>query len=160
MIRYSANTGIDWDYILRMGNWWFDRIADAYREPTRAEQREALGKLAEEIRTLKKTAENAQSLDESMRANPNTAVSVRFNEVLLTMFLPQTVNTVQVEDRWTMRFELDKLGFALASYRADHGGVPGKTRRPDAELPCGTAQGRLQRRRLALSARRHGLSTL
>ena len=139
LIRYSANAWIDWDYVLRMGNWWFDRIAYAYRQPTRAEQREALAKLDEEIRKLRKTAEDAKSLDEAMRNNPNTAFSVRFNEVLLTLFLPQITSNVQVEDRWIMRFELDKLGFALASYHADHGAYPAKLANlaPDcvAELP-------------------------
>jgi hypothetical protein len=126
LIRYSDRTAIDWDFILRMGNGWYDRIADAYRKPTRAEQKKALGKIEEDIRKLKKMAEDAQSLDESMRNNPGKAFSERFSEVILTMFLPQISSYLHIEDRWIMRFELDKLGFALAAYRADHGAYPAK----------------------------------
>jgi len=51
LIHYSASTAIDWDLVLRMGNSWYDRIADAYRKPTRAEQRESLSKVDEDIRS-------------------------------------------------------------------------------------------------------------
>ena len=33
-----------------MGNSWYDRIADAYRRPTRAEQKQALKKVYEDLR--------------------------------------------------------------------------------------------------------------
>ena len=126
LIHYSASTAIDWDLILRMGNSWYDRITDAYRKPTRAEQKEALSKVDEDIRRLKKTAEDAASLDKLMLGNPRKALSERLSQVLLTMFLPQIPTCIQVEDRGIMRFELDKLAFALASYRADHGAYPAK----------------------------------
>lgn len=121
--RHSADTGIDWDLIFREGNSWFDRIADAYREPTRTEQREAMSRVEDDFRKLKKTAADATSLDELMLVNPRKAVSKRLSQVLLTVCsLP--LDYIQYEDRWSMRFELDKLSFALASYRADHGSYP------------------------------------
>jgi hypothetical protein len=109
-----------------MGNWWFDRIVYAYRMPTRAEQRQAIGELDAEIRKLKETAEDAQLLDELLRENAHKALSVRCSEVILTMFLPSVTTGRSFEDRLNMRFELDKLGFALAAYRIDHGAFPAK----------------------------------
>ena len=159
LIHYGANTTIDSDLVLRRGNSWYDRIADACRKPTRAERREALRRLDRDLRRLYKTAADAKSLDKSMLANPRQALSERFSEVLLTVLLPE-ITFLQSEDRGTMRFELDKLGFALASYRADRSALSGKARRPDAALRCGSAQGHLQRLRVALSARRQGLSAL
>jgi hypothetical protein len=126
LIHYSASTAIDWDLILRMGNSWCDRIADAYSKPTQAEQREAISKVDEDINRLKKTAEDAQSLDKLMLDNPSQALSERFSQVLLTVFSCWKPLYIQVEDRWIMRFELDKIGFALASYCADHGAYPAK----------------------------------
>ncbi len=121
--RHSADTGIDWDLIFREGNSWFDRIADAYHKPTRTEQREAMSRVECDFRKLKNTAADATSLDELMLVNPRKAVSERLGEVLLTVCsLP--IDYIQCEDRWSMRFELDKLSFALASYRADHGAYP------------------------------------
>jgi hypothetical protein len=123
--RYAADTAIDWDLIFREGNSWFDRIADAYRKPTRAEQREAMSKVEDDFRKLEKIAADAQSLDELMLVNPRKALSERYSQVLLTLIsLP--IDYIQCEDRWSMGFELDKLGFALASYRADHGTYPAK----------------------------------
>ncbi len=126
MIYYGADTAIDWDLVLREGNSWFDRIADAFSKPTRAEQREALSKVEDDLRKLKKTAADAKSLDELMLGDPRKALSERFSQVLLTIYSPLLPHYIQVEDHWTMRFELDKLGFALASYRADHGAYPAK----------------------------------
>lgn len=126
LLHYGAGTPIDWDLTLRMGNAWFDRLADAYRKPTRAERKKAVSMIDEDFRRLKKTAADAKSLDKLMRSNPRKALSERFGQVFLAMFLPPITLYVDVEDRWTMRFELDKLGFALAAYRADRGAYPAK----------------------------------
>ncbi len=126
LIHHSTSAAIDWDYILRMGNSWYDRIADAYRKPTRAERVKALNKIDKEIGELKKTAADAKSLDNLMAANPRKALSERVSQVLLTMFLQEEPLYSQTEDRWTMRFELDKLSFALAAYHADHDTYPKK----------------------------------
>ena len=61
-----------------------------------------------------------------MREHPRTALSERFSEVLLTIFSPQITTYLNAEDGSAMRFELDKLGFALAAYRADHGAYPAR----------------------------------
>ena len=121
--RHSADTGIDWDLITREGNSWFDRIADAYRKPTRTEQREAMRKVEGNFRNLTNTAADAASLDELMLVNPRKAVSERLGQVLLTICSLPT-DYIQSEDHWSMRFELDKLSFALASYHAEHGAYP------------------------------------
>jgi hypothetical protein len=126
LLRYSASTTIDWDLILRMGNSWFDRIADALRKPTRVAQRESLRKLDEDFRKLKATAENTASLEKSMRGDPRKAFSERLGQVILIMFSPSIATERSVEDRATMTFELTKLAFALAAYRADHGSYPVK----------------------------------
>jgi membrane protease YdiL (CAAX protease family) len=124
LLRYSASTAIDWDLILRMGNSWFDRITDAYRKPTRASQKEALRKLDEDFRKLKATAENKASLEKSMLGDARKALSERLGQVILIMFSPSMVLQGSVADRSAMTFELTKLAFAIAAYRADHGSYP------------------------------------
>lgn len=126
LIHYSDGTTIDWDLILRMGNSWFDRIADAYRKPTRAAQKEALRKLDDDFHKLKTTAENTASLDKSMLSDPRKALSERLGQVILIMFAPSIAMEVNFEDLATTRFELTKLAFALAAYHADHGSYPAK----------------------------------
>jgi hypothetical protein len=126
LIHHGAGTEVDWDIVLRMGNLWFDRIADACGKPTRAARRAALRKFAEDFQTLKKTAADAKSLDKLMLGNPRKALSERLGQVLMVIFFPDVTLTIQCEDRSIMRFELDKLGFALAAYRADHSAYPAK----------------------------------
>jgi hypothetical protein len=124
LIRYGVGTTADWDLVLREGNSWYDRIAEAYGKPSRAEQRQALGKIADDFGKLKKTAEDTKSLETSMRDNPRKALSERLSQVMLVLFIRGWEGCVKGEDRWTMQLELDKLAFALASYRVDHGVYP------------------------------------
>ena len=124
LIHYGDSTDVDWDLSLRMGNSWFDRIADAYRKPTRAERKRAVSNLDDDFRRVKQTAADTEGLDDLMLGDPRGALSERLSQVLLTMFLPSTTAYVDIEDRWTTRSELAKLGFALASYRADRGAYP------------------------------------
>lgn len=61
-----------------------------------------------------------------MAANPRRALSERAGQVLLALFAPRTTLHVDNEDRALMRFELDKLAFALAAHRADRGSFPAR----------------------------------
>lgn len=126
LIQYGDRTAIDWDLILRMGNSWYDRIVEAYRMPTVAEQRRALRRIDEDLRRLKKTAANAESLDELLLDNPEEAFSERLGQVLLTFFMHDPQHYLRIENRGTMRFELSRLGFALTAYHADRHAYPEK----------------------------------
>jgi hypothetical protein len=44
----------------------------------------------------------------------------------VALLLPGNSAATSAEDRSTMQFELTKLAFALAAYRADHGSYPEK----------------------------------
>ena len=122
--RHNADTPVDWDLVLREGNSWYERMADAWQRPTRDEQRKALSKVAEDLAKIRKAAEDVKSSDAAMHANPRKALSERLSQVMLTVFLTSPERYVQAEDRWTMRLELDKLAFALAAYRVDQGTYP------------------------------------
>lgn len=129
LIGPIAGMDIDWDIVLRVGNSWFDRLADSLRKPTRTERREALGKIIDDIRNVKKTVENARasgakSYTESLLGKPRDVVSERIGEVLVCLFIPVYLNIFDAEDSATMTFELTKLAFALAAYRADHNSYP------------------------------------
>ncbi len=128
LLVYSTETPLDWDAALRIGNAWFDRIAAATRLPTRAEQRKTLHQIEEDFRKLKKMVGDADSLEKSMRDDPRKALSQRLGEFMVCYFVSDTVTSsaINFSDRHAMRFELDKLSFALAAYRADHKAYPAK----------------------------------
>ncbi len=125
---HSAGAEMDWDLILRMWNSWFDRIVDAYGKPTRAARQESLRKLDEDFRVLKATAEDTASLERAILGDRRKALSERFGQLTLAVISPLAgVKLVlEIEDRATMTFELDKVACALAAYGADHGSHPAK----------------------------------
>jgi tetratricopeptide (TPR) repeat protein len=126
LVSEGKRSPVDWDVSLRMGNAWFDRIAEAFNKPTRNQQKESLKELQEEFNNLKKTVTDANSLEKSMLEDRRKAISQRVAEIFIVTFGPEICvsSAVSVEERYTMRFELDKIAFALAAYRADHGKYP------------------------------------
>jgi hypothetical protein len=122
----SVGSVVDWDVVLRMGNSWYDRLADAYRKPPRAERKAALEKLDEEIRKVAAAARDWKSLAASVLGLGRQAVSERVGQVFVALFLPALSTCANAEDRGMMQFELTKLAFALAAYRADNGSYPEK----------------------------------
>lgn len=117
---------IDWDEILRIDNSWCDRFVAAYRKPTRADRKEAIRKIDQEARKLAEAARNVKSFAWSALANPRRATSQQLGRVLVSVFLPAISAVADADDRAVMRFDLVKLAFALAAYRADHGAYPAK----------------------------------
>ena len=79
----AARTAVDWDQVLRMGNSWYDRMADAYGKPTRAERQAALGKIDDDIRKLAAAAKDWKSLGLSMLGGPRNAISERIGQVFV-----------------------------------------------------------------------------
>jgi Flp pilus assembly protein TadD len=128
LLDYSKQTPLEWDTSLRLGNAWFDRIAAATRLPTRVDQRKSLHEIEEDFRKLKKTIADADSLDKSFREDARKAIAERLGELMVCNFLSDIVASagIDVSDRQAMRFELDKLSFTLAAYRADHNAYPAK----------------------------------
>jgi hypothetical protein len=119
---------VDWDQVLRMGNSWYDRLADAYRKPTWTERqkahREIDGELGAMIRDLD-AAEDWKWLTPSALFSPRKSVTQRIGLRLASVLIPGPA-VADAEDRGAMQFELTRLAFALAAYRADHGSYPAK----------------------------------
>ncbi len=126
LIESAAAATVDWDMSLRMGNSWIDRLADAYRKPTRTQRKEALHKVDEELKQIAKKSQDMTSLGLSILGNQRKAVSEQIGQVFVALLLPTLSACATVENRGNMQFELTKLAFTLAAYRADHGGYPAK----------------------------------
>jgi membrane protease YdiL (CAAX protease family) len=126
LLHYSADTEIDWDLALREVNSWFDRLADAYRRPTRTAQNEALLKLNDDFGSLKKTVDNVDLLHQSMLGDRRKALSERVAQVILVMLLPPIALKENRDACGAVTFDMTKLAFALAAYHADHGSYPEK----------------------------------
>jgi hypothetical protein len=117
---------IDWNLILRMGNSWYDRMADAVDKSPRAERQKAIGKITEDIKKLDKSTKDFVSFGLLMLGNPRQAISERLGQIFVFLFLPATGACATAEDREIMQAVFTKLAFALAAYRTDHGSYPEK----------------------------------
>jgi hypothetical protein len=109
-----------------MGNAWYDRLAQAYRKPSRAERQVAMRQIDDDARELFAEVKSQKSLAIALAAGSQKDVSRQAGQALVSFFLPAFSACARAEGRATMQFELTKLGFALAAYRADHDSYPVK----------------------------------
>jgi hypothetical protein len=139
LIDSTPAAAVDWDRVLRMGNSWYDRMVDACRKPTRAELHSAMRKIDEEIRKRAEASKHWQSLALMALSGPRNALSEQIGYIFAALLLPAVSGCIEAEDRGAMQFDLTKLAFALAAYRADHGSYPAKladlTPKYVAEIP-------------------------
>lgn len=117
---------IDWNLILRIGNSWYDRTAEAVGKSPRTERQKAVSEITEDLQKLEKSTKGFASFSLLMLGNPRQAVSERLSHIFVTLFLPATNACVIAEDRAIMQVEFTKLAFALAAYRAEQGSYPTK----------------------------------
>jgi hypothetical protein len=130
---------LDWDVILRMNNFWLDQTADACRRRTHASRKERLLRIKEEMEREIAAGRDWKRMLYSLLTEHRRATSRSIGLVMLSLNLPSVTLAIDAEDRATMQFELTKLGFSLAAYRADHGSYPAKladlTPKHAAEVP-------------------------
>jgi hypothetical protein len=117
---------MDWDLVLRLGNSWYDRMAEAFRQPTRADRQRAFRQIDQDLKEQAKSLKDIGELASAMAINPQAAVSVRIEKILICLQLPAVSAASNAEDRGATVFESIKVGFALAAYRADHGSYPAR----------------------------------
>jgi hypothetical protein len=120
----AGHVTLNWDMILRTCNAWYNRVVDACRRPTWAQRRDAIDKIDEDVRRLAQETKDVKSLALSASAKSQEAVSQRVGQMLLLEFLPAILPATSAEDRAITQFELVKVAFSLAAYRADHGSYP------------------------------------
>ena len=126
LVDSAAKMVVDWDQVLRMGNTWYDRMVEAYGKPTRAERQKALGKIDDDLRQLAMSIKDYESLGLSMLGGPRYAISERVGQIFVCLLLPAVSSAASAEDRGAMQFDLTRLAFALAAFRADRGTYPAR----------------------------------
>jgi hypothetical protein len=119
---------VDWNKVLRKGNAWYDREVEACRQPTQPKRRAALAKIDDDIDNLVSWTQKPVAVALFLLTNPRQAMSDWTGDILVGLFFRKyvTTNYTRSEDWWMMESELNRLSFALAAYRADHGSYPAK----------------------------------
>lgn len=123
LLNLAAKATLDWDQMFRIGNFWYDRFTDAVRKSSRSERQESLRKIDVDLQKLEEATKEPLVLP--IPGNTRETVSQRVGEIVVTLLLPAIPAAADAADLATMRFDLARLAFALAAYRADHNAYPG-----------------------------------
>ncbi len=119
---------LDWNVPLRMGNFWYDRMVEAFGKSSQSQRNAALQAIDEDLAKLASGAEDwgAFGLPISSLIDGRQAASDRIGQLLVRLLLRQLTACAKAEDGAAMHFDLTKLAFALAAYHIDNGSYPAK----------------------------------
>ena len=126
ILESAGDPAIDWDTVLRVGNARYDQCVSVMRKPAGVERRKAARMVDKNEAAMVKVANDKETSERSSSDDRREARSRRLGSAFLAAFSCELAPLVDLDDRATTRFELTKLAFALAAYRADHGSYPAK----------------------------------
>ena len=128
----SVAEAVDWDEILKTFNVWYDRLTAAEGKATFAQRREAHAAIAKDLEQLRSNASLGASRGAKMflaallqsPSERRAEYSKSLGNLLMTILLPSLHKAGVLRDQAAMDFELARLAFALAAYKADKGQYP------------------------------------
>ena len=122
-LRRSFTQGlVDVNIVLKIGNYWHDRLVVAAHLPTRMARQSEFDKIDAELQPAMDEARTAfvAPMPVEMRdLSEKVGVLLLLNDAFLFRR-----KIVDVEDSCAMRTQLSHFAFALAAWKADHGNYP------------------------------------
>lgn len=124
-LQQESRLRLDLNVIMRRTNLFFDARVKALQLPGLADRRKALSDLEVEHKARFNKSKTISNLFLGIVVNGRTkAISERVCDMMLGLKESEFANTQNAKDRAATRFELLKIGVALAAYRADKGEYP------------------------------------
>jgi len=126
LAKWATNVLVDWDEVLRVGNSFYDRLAQAAGSRPYARRREALKELDREIkkRMVRVRDPEAMAQDILHGKSPRALATERMSGILLGLLAPALSACVVAEDRAATKMQLTQLALGLGGYRTEHGEYP------------------------------------
>jgi hypothetical protein len=121
--RSLLNAAIDWNVVMQEGNAHYDALVAAMGIPDYAQRSAELSRMADEIRPADGSALLQSFIGRSLVGNRDEA-SRDAARVVVALFSPAAEQARLAEDRGTARYQLTRVAFALAIYRAEYGEYP------------------------------------
>jgi hypothetical protein len=115
-----GNAATDWNAAARLGNLYFDRTVAALRQPDASLQRRMLNQIEAELDPNPWVAMPAWSA----LASPRQELGNRAGLAMCRLLFPNVRAWLNYEARARAQFDITRLSFALAAFRADHGHYP------------------------------------
>ena len=128
--RKGSTAALDWNYMLRTINYWYDRMAEACQGPTVRRRCEALDAVHEDLKRT--TAEQKRlAIVKVVLGLVGGRGSKRWltqmiTSLMLTASMPIGSSAISDHAAAAMRLELVKVSLALAAFRAEKGVYPQK----------------------------------
>lgn len=117
-----TRTKLDWNAILEEGNYWYDRLVDAARKPTRRGREESYGIVDQELTQIfNRFSTPADLVGGVMSVRRRSEL---MTGALLSFLTPALRVATNAEDRSSATLELTRLAAALAVHQARHGQYP------------------------------------
>ena len=118
----TIEAGVNWNMVLRIVNFWFDRRTAAMHEPSPAKQWAAERRIRDDLHD-EVVASVSWTAKLSAFFNPR---EVNSKQVALTFVDSHLVMLTKSEDGLEIQRNLNEVAFALAAYRIDHGSYPAR----------------------------------
>ncbi len=117
---------IDWDEPMKIGNQWYDKLVEAARKPSYLEKKEALDVIDAELKKLAERAANVKAfmLKLLLAGSRRRVVGRQVGAVLVSLFLPVTIATIDAEARADLDLDMTRITLALTAFHIDHGRFP------------------------------------
>lgn len=126
LFSFTADNFVDWNQVLRSGNAWYDRFAEAGRMGDDRQRREALAAIENELKEVAATSKDPGIAVKSILSGDSlssTATS-HITGVLVSMLIPAISAAYTAEERADIQVSLTHVAIALAAYKSTHGEFP------------------------------------
>jgi hypothetical protein len=126
LFSFTADNFVDWNQVLRAGNAWYDRFAEAGRMTENQERREALAAIDRELKEVAATSKDPGIAVKSiLSGNSLSSTATRhITGVLVSMLIPAISAAYTAEERAHVQVSLTQVAIALAAYKSEHGEFP------------------------------------
>ena len=118
----------DWDTVLRIGNSWYDRMAEASRKPTCAKCAEAWQRIDDDFKVMKEKIKSEKSVKRSLKPDEllRTAIAKKMGDVLICGVTYAEKDAHHAEERHQVDNDFSQLVLALEAYRIKQKAYPAR----------------------------------
>lgn len=120
----ASNQKADWNFVLREGNRFYDRLATVVKISNRCERMKAINLINAELTNKATTSSKLWTRIEAIFSVQRR--SELFSDILLSLTTPDMSALCAARDQIAAQLDMTRLAAALAVYRAEHGEYPAK----------------------------------
>ncbi len=116
---------VDWDVVLRTGNQWYDRIAEAMQDKQRSERMKKLDAISQDLKALAAELKDPAKVAELLKdPDRKKTAGDLIGRALIALLMPGVSAVQNAEDRAEQRHHNLHVALALAAYRSDQAAYP------------------------------------